>query len=175
MMELTIELEKTKMDVMKEIADSNLILSGLRADIKKMEKDKDEFFQQRQDQLESRLYSFLRNSQSLVKETEENYIYVHNFYEELKKFAELVKEQRNEVKKQLDDLKDKTVDFTNSMNRNIEELSKIRSGINSDFAAIEKEKKYIKQQQVEIAKDRADLSVRNANLMTALKALKERK
>ena len=43
-MEQITELDKTKMDVLKEVAESNVLLGGMKAEMLKLESDKEKFF-----------------------------------------------------------------------------------------------------------------------------------
>ncbi len=170
----TTELNSEKMKVLKEIADSNVILSGLQAEIHKLETDKEAFFQLRQDQLSSRLAEFMRDSKIMVDDTEKNYTHVHNFYEELKKFAELVNEQRDEVEAMLVDLNNKSVDFENHILRETARMSELQTRINQDYRAIEQEQNFIRGQREAMTKEKAVFAAKQKELNSALESLKKK-
>lgn len=172
-MELT-ELDQEKMKVVKEIADCNVILSGMKAEILKLREEKEQFIVDRANELEIRLWKFLNDSKELVAETNRNYVTVHNFYVELKEFADEVKIQRQETKDLIQEAKNKMVDLENLMVRKATELSQIRKGINNDLRVIERERNFIKAQKEEMQKERIKINNQLAEINISLTALKKK-
>lgn len=170
----TTELDNQKMKVLKEIADSNMILSGLQAEIKKLENDKEAFFQLRKDELSGELARFYRDSKALVDDTEKNYVHVHNFYDELNKFAEVVKQQREDVQGLIVGLNKQSVDFENHLVREIEKLSDLKARIKHDMDVVEQERNFVRSQREEMTKEKAVFAARQKELNTALQSLNKR-
>lgn len=76
----TQELEKQKMDVLREMAECNMLIGSLRAEIEKLKKDKEEFLLLRENEVAGRIHKLLNNSRILFQETESNYKTVQEFY-----------------------------------------------------------------------------------------------
>ena len=172
-MELT-ELSEAKMKVMKEIADSNVTLAGLKADVKKLKEEKEHFFELRQNQVEAKLWEFLNNSRDLVAETEANYTTVHNFYEVLKGYAEFLTIERDEMMKQIIDFKRKTVDFENKMTSQITDLSATRKLLELDRVRIEEDQKFIINKKEELRKEQIKLKNSQDELIKSVQAIKRK-
>lgn len=170
----TTELENSKMQVLKEIADSNVILSGIKAEIAQAKKDKDQFFQDRQDELNGLLARFLRDSKVMVDETEKNYTFVHNFYGELREFAKMVREQREEVQEMLVDLDKRSVDFANHLIRETTKLSELEASIKQDRRVVEDDRTYIRVQKEQLTKEKAIFKTQQINLKNALASLNKK-
>lgn len=159
---------------MKEIADSNVILSGLQADILKLETDKVRILKQRTDEIDVAINDFKRESKSLVDETENNYTHVHNFYEELKKFAAHVKVQRDEIEELLKDIEGSHVDFNNYIKREVSKISELKTKMVSEFQSLEDEREFIKSQRKSMEKERIQMKTQQAYIKTALNSLNKK-
>lgn len=173
-MEIT-ELEDIKMKVMKEIADSNVILSGLQADIRQLKADKEEFLQVREDQLMSRLSEYLQESKELVDKTEKNYIHVHNFYEELSQFATIIKEVNDKVTLQIKDFSDQCIIAENRIKAQEMELSTLRNQLNQDLNGIKKDRAFIESQKQDLLNGQRKLNSDRETLKRAVERLKQGK
>lgn len=93
----TTELDNTKMKVMKEVADANVLLANTKAEIAKLIGDKDNFFKLREDEVIGRIKKVLEASTELVNKTKSNYALVHEFVDTLKTFADFIKDGQTQL------------------------------------------------------------------------------
>lgn len=93
----TTELDNLKMKTMKEIADGNVLLGSMKAEIAKLISDKDNFFKLREDEVIGRIKKVLDASTELVNKTKSNYALVHEFVDNLKTFADFIKDGQTQL------------------------------------------------------------------------------
>lgn len=163
-----IELDAKKMEVLKEIANSNLLVAQMKAELMELEKGKEDFFAKRENEVLGRIHKLLNNSRILIDEANTNYTLVHNFYETLKGFSDYLKKAHAIFKESVAEFQEKSQVWQNAREQEISDLRKAlkfdqdsldrdKEFIKSKKAELEKEKKYIEEQQESLNKNRLEL------------------
>lgn len=160
----TQELDNLKMKTMKEIADANVLLADMKAQMKVLERDKDDFFKLREIELTEKLNDFMANSTGFLLKVENNYMLVHEFYETLKSYSDFLKEGQAEFGEVIRDFAEKANEFEVYLRRNTEIISKKNKlldqreeGLNRDREFLRRERKLIENEQVRISSQQAQI------------------
>ena len=82
----TEELDKQKMDVLREVSESSMLVMGLKAKLIELEEKKEEFFKEREKIAKNRILDLLGDSKTLLDQVHSNYQLTHEFCQTLKGF-----------------------------------------------------------------------------------------
>jgi hypothetical protein len=169
------ELEKTKMDVLKEVATSSVLVAGMKAEMLSLEKEKDDFFVKRKKEVVDRIKSILQDSRELLDETSSNYKLVHDFYTVLKSFSDTVLESHNKLKENIDDFNESVKLHNLEMSKQEEELSHLKKMVKQDSESNEREKKHIKEMHKSLEKEKLKINDSREMIKRTIERLKNNK
>ncbi len=168
------ELDKIKMGVMNEIANGNLKVAGMKADLKKLLADKEDFFKLRENELLGRINTLFNDSKHLLDETKANYSLVHEYYVTLTQFSEWLKQGQLEFEEVVEDFKVQSVEVQRELDAKIEHVSRIRKIMADEKAGIEKDRAFINSQKQSLAKEKVQFAQQLNELRIAMQALKRK-
>lgn len=170
----TQELDSMKMKTMKEMADANVLLASMKADLKQLNEDKENFFKLRESEVSERITGLLNSSQKLLEEAKLNYGLVHEFYETLKSFSAYLKEGQTQFQEVLLDFKNYSDAAEKDIQRRTEEVEQQRLLLKNERASLEKNKEFNRLQTIKIEKDKAMIKSRQAQIKSALDTLRKK-
>lgn len=148
------ELEKLKMDTLREVADSNLLIAGIKAELSKLEDRRKAFIVERDSEVLDRVHGLLVDSQALLEETKSNYSFVQEYYGQLKVFSEFIKKTHENLSKKITEFKNNTVELKNQLTQQENTISDLRKDLKIDQQALGRDKEYLKKKTLELQKDR---------------------
>ena len=166
------ELDAQKMKVMKEIADTNLLVAGMKAELLKLEEDKEKFFVLRDNEVLGRIHKLLNNSRVLLDETRDNYIFTHDFYETIKIYSEDVKEGYQVLQGIIAEFSEKAVTWQEEIKNQETEIVEMKKDLQRDKESMDREKEFLQKKKKAVDDDRKRLESQQEALATSYKELK---
>ncbi len=170
----TQELDQMKMKAMQEVSEMNLMVAGMKAELAKLQGEKEDFLKDRENEVMGLVDQLLKDSQQMLEETKSNYSLIHEFYETLKSFSAYIKEGQNALEEVFQDFKLTSEAVEIELIRKIKEVEQERKLLAIERTGIEKDKAYIKQQTAEIERQKALISSRQQQIKSALDTLKRK-
>lgn len=168
----TEELDKLKFQTLKEIADSNLLVAKMKAELADLEKDKETFFLKRENEVLGRIHKLLNGSRTILEETETNYKKVHQFYEVLREYSDYLSKSHDTFFEIVNDFNKKGEVWKKDIDKQTEEISEQKKSLKLQEESIEKEKKFIKDRMVELKKEEKHIESKQRQIKNALEYLK---
>lgn len=165
------ELEKLQMDSLREIADSNYLVAGMKAELLKLEDRKKTFIAERDKEVLDRVRKLLADSQALLEETKSNYTLVHEFYNGLKVFSEFIKGAGENLTKGIAEFKTKSDEWENEVKKQEEIIFELRKDLRIDQQSLERDKEHLKKKTSELKKERDYLEKQQTEIQLKLKDL----
>lgn len=172
-MEIT-ELDKKKMEVVKELADMNVLLAKTQDELSELEKGKEDFIWKRENEVLGRIHKLLNNSRILLEETNANYTLVHSFYETLKGFSEHISKAHDNFLEMVESFNEKNELWEKGLNEREEDLSRLSQEVNGDQVSINKQKDFIKGKEKELEKETKHIESKHQQIQSALEYLKNK-
>lgn len=170
---LITQLDNKKMKVLEEMAQVNMIVSGMRAEMLKLEQDKKGFISQREKEVFDCIKEVLNESRSLLDETENNYILVHDFYESIKVFANFLSETHENLKNLMMDFDKKTEKDKKELAKQQEEIGEIRKKLKVDNGILGRENAEITKKKQELENIQKKIESERATLASVYNILKK--
>lgn len=131
------ELDKLKMQTMNEIAESNVLIGNMKAELVKLEEDRENFFKLRSDELVERLEKALDDSHEIVDKTISNYTLVQEFYQILTSYSVFIKESQTQLEEDANE-------FNLSAQKVVDKLNAREAQIDSDRKQIDAQLSFVK-------------------------------
>ena len=128
----TFEIDQEKMKTLKEVADANVKLSEMKADMANLESEKENFFKLREDELIGKLKKTLDESQDFVNQTLSNYKQVKEFNDELVSFSNFIKESQSQLKEFVDSFQNEAKEIVRQLEEQDNRLEQQKRQIESD-------------------------------------------
>lgn len=171
----TQELDNLKMKTMKEVADAQVLLSSMKAEMIKLKSDKDIFFKLREDEVLERIEQVLKDSENLVNQTTSNYQLVHEFVETLKSFADYLKDGQTQLGEVIEDFKKEAERILQDFKSREEKLQQHERQMISDRTFIKSEIGKINLAKEELRRDQGKLRDGEETLKRSIQRLKEKR
>ena len=168
----TQSLDKEKMKVVKEMADMSVLVSSAKAELLKLQADKETFFTEREKETSERIDSFLKESKSILEEVISNYKQVHDFHIVLEAFSEFLSQSHNDFTDNVKDFTEKSKLWQELIFKKESEVEEIRKDLVAERDSMDREKIYFKSKSAQLEKDRKHIESQNASLQTAYNSLK---
>lgn len=150
-------IEKLKMDTLREVADSNMLVASMKAELVELEKEKGEFFRVRENEVLARIHKLLNHSRILLEETDKNYVHVHQFYEVLTVFAQQVTKAHEDFKKYVASFEEKSIEWNNQVEEQEKVISQLRADLQREEKSLDSEREFIKSKKIELEKSQSNL------------------
>lgn len=171
-MEIT-ELDNLKMRTLKEVADSNLLVSQIKAELLELESQKEQFFTKRDNEVLARIHKLLNHSRILLEETNTNYTQVHQFYETLKGFSEYLGRAQESFNKNVEDFTEKSFKWQETITQQESNISDLKKETQQDKESLEREKQFIAKKRKQLEIDIKHLESQQQAFETSYKSLQQ--
>lgn len=171
-MEIT-ELEKSKMDSMKELADTNIKISEAKNLLFKLQEDETQYLVVREKKALEKIQKALDDSKELLDKTHKNYEKIHEFCQSVSSYADFLSETHKKFQEMLEVFKSRNQIWDGNAKQHYEELARQRKIVEQDTQAIEQREKQIKEAQEGLEKDRKRIESLQATLLTSYQAEKD--
>lgn len=165
-MEIT-ELDNQKMKVMEELASTQMLISGMKAEMMSLDSKKEEFFVYRENEVLARIHKLLNNSRTLLDEVKTNYEEVHNFYLLLKEFSDFLTGTNTGLTRLMDDFIQKSTEHNAILNKREMEIEELRKDLEYDQAGLKRDKNFIEKEKKKIAEAKRHIESQQASLKTS--------
>lgn len=168
---MTLEtINQENMKAVSELAKINLEISAGKEKLLDMKKDIGKFLSERDEQDRVRFDKLLEESSDLVEEIGKNHARVSSFYNNIKSYSGFLNEFCDSVKSGFSQLSNEHTEFTELVEREMSELSKIRKENDEIAKDIELDKKEIERQKKDIEKDKRHLESQREALKNSYEA-----
>ena len=168
------ELDKEKMDIMKELADTRMKISNAGNTLVQLKADEDKYLSEREKKALDGVEKILEESKDLLAKTHENYDEIHLLCQNISNFAGFVSEAHGKFQGLLADFGERSEYWDRSVVTTRAEFAEIRRNINTERTIIENEQKGIKAAQKKIEEEKALIESRQSQIKNALKVLEEK-
>lgn len=158
------ELDNEKMKTMREIAECNILIGEMKAEMSQLESQKNDFFKLRESEVVDRVNKALEDSQGLLDQVKSNYTLVHEFYEILQSFADYLKDGRSQLEEVIKHFQEDAAQIVqileireHAVKEKESDLSYMRRSVENVKAQIEIEQKKLNEDQIKLMSDRGAL------------------
>lgn len=151
------------MDTLREVADSNVLVAQMKAELLELEKDKEDFIKHRENEVLAKIHKLLNSSRLLLDETTSNYLHVHQFYENLKSFSEYLSENHRNLKKIIEKFKENSKNWQDEITLQEEKIIEMKKDIVVDVGILDREKIFIENKKIQLDSDIKELGIQQKN------------
>jgi hypothetical protein len=166
-----IDLEQKKMEVLKELADTNIKISENKNIISKLQEEETEYLILREKKAVQQINQVLLDSKDLLEQTKENYEEVHIFCQTITEYSKSLKEAHTKFDKMLSDFREKDKEWEEEVKKQREEIEKIKQAIEIEKTTIKNDKKYIEKANENIKKETLHIESKQRQLKIALQEI----
>ena len=118
----TEELDKQKMDVLREVTESSMLVMGLKDKLVELEEKKEEFFKEREQEAKNRVLDLLGDSKTLLDQVHSNYQLVHEFCGTLKDLSDRMNVMQTSFLKTVEYFNENSEIWQKNIDKQVEEL-----------------------------------------------------
>jgi hypothetical protein len=168
------ELDKEKMDIMKELADTRLKISEAGNVLTQLKTDESTYLNKREKKALDGIEKILEDSKDLLIKTHENYDEIHKLCQTISSFTGFVLEAHGKFQDLLTDFNTRSESWDREVARQHGELAEIRRNINTERTIIENEQKGIKAALKKIEKEKTLIESRQSQIKVAIELLNKK-
>ncbi len=167
------QLEQTKMQIMSELANTNLKISEAKNVIFKLQEEETEYLIEREKKALGKIQNVLQESRNLIEETHQNYAQVEEFCQTLVGFSDFLNESHDKMSLMLETFKKKNELWDENVKIQYEEIARQRKIVEQDTKAIESREQRIEEARLNLVKEREQIESRQQALLISYKIEKE--
>lgn len=168
-----IDLDKEKMDTLKQLANVNIEISTGKALLQNLKADVEDFLKEREvleKQVIDRVYV---ESKELIDEILKDFSKVHAYYNEVKSYTEFLKELQSNIHEQIINFTESSKEFISYVKKEENRLLELKKDLDSEKQIINQQFESIEQAKIEIKKDRNHLESQQQTLANSYQELKK--
>lgn len=167
------ELEQKKMDIMKELASTNIKISDAKNLVLKLQEEETEYLVNREKKALAKVDNVLAESKDLLNRTHENYEEIHQFCQTVSQYADFLKETQDKFQDMLLLFERKNELWEENIKKINQEIADQRHIIKQDTENIEKREKIIIESTERLNKEKGHIESRQQALLLAHKTQKD--
>lgn len=168
------ELEKEKMEKVKELASTNMKISEAKNLLFKLQEDETAYLVEREKKALNKIDEVLKDSQKILKETHSNYAEVHEFCQTIVSFVDFLHSAQDTFKEMLTEFRERDDEWQKEFNVQQEKSIEIKKILGIERINIEKEKKWIENERKKLSDERSRISSQQHQIKVALELLKRK-
>lgn len=147
-----IEVEQKKMEALRVLSDIQMRISKAREDLSNIDKEKDQYFADRETEVVEKIKTLLSDSQQILIEAGVNFDEVHLFAESVINFSDLVTKFHDRLIKIQELLEEKASEFTKVIEVEQKKAEAIKRELKIDRTQIENDRKALILREKELVK-----------------------
>jgi len=167
------ELEPQKMQMLKEMADTNVRISDAKNLLFKLQEDETVYLEAREKKAMVKINKVFEDSKDLLDKTYKNYEEIHQFCQKVNEYADFLSETHTKFQKILEVFEKKNELWEKNVKNTNEEIAKQRKIIEQDSKAIKIREERIDEENEKIKKEREHLESQQVALSVAFKVEKD--
>lgn len=171
----TQELDSIKMKTMQEIANSNLLIDSMKAELIKLEEDKENFFKLREEEVMTNIKRVVNESQALLEHTKSNYDHVHEFYSVLTSFSDYLKDGQAQLGEAIEDFNREAKAIMKTLDERSALIAHERKQMDAEKSTLDGQRNQINGAQVQLQNDQRLLFDQQETLKRSIDRLKAKK
>lgn len=163
------------MQVLEEVANCNLLVAGMKAELLQLEKDKDAFFEKRDNEVNARIKRIIDSSDDLLNKVKTNYQEVHEFYENLKTYSEFLSKAHTDFTKIVSEFTEKSDLWRSEVAKQEARVAEIGHEAQRDREGVARDKEFIKGKKKDLENEKKHIESQQAVLKVAYNIMKDEK
>lgn len=169
----SIEIEKDKMDTLKQLANVNIEISNGKAILQNLKDDIDDFLKERK-VLETGVIDRVRiESKQIVDDIYKDFSKIHAYYNEIHSYTGFLQELQVNIHTQIGTFKETSKDFMEYIASEQNKLSELKKDIENDRLINKNELESIEKAKVQLNKERIHLESQQATLANSFRESKK--
>jgi len=172
---MEMELEKTKMESIKAIADANLKVSEARNLLFKLQEQETEYLVVREKKAMDRIQLVMDTSKEMVKEADQNHLKIKNLGVEISEFVNNLLEIQKNFQDLLTEFEERNVEWERDIGKQQDDLVEIRNQQKVTLVQIENDQQNIALARKRLEDDQRKLDSDRGVVERTIKRLKENK
>lgn len=170
----TQEIDKTKMDALKELADTNIKISAAKATLFKMQEDETFYLQEREQKALNKINQLLDDSKEILDKTKENYNEIHILCQEVSGFCDFLVEYSGKFTELLADFNFRSETWDKEVEKQRAEFAEIKKGLDLQSTINENEREKNKKEWQKIIEAKKLIESRQQQIKVALEVLNKK-
>lgn len=168
-----ITLEKQKMDILSEIATTNMKISEAKNLLTTLQEKETEYLIIREKKALTKITKVLEESKDLLDKTHQNYEHIHEFCKTLSGYADFLDETHEKFSKMLETFAKRNEIWDENAKRQYEEIARQRKIVEQDAEAVAKRETKIIETKKGLIREREQIESRQQALLIAYKTEKD--
>jgi hypothetical protein len=161
------QLEKSRMDAVKELADTSMKISESKNILLKLQEKETEYLIAREEKAINKINKVLEESKDLLDKTQGNYEQIHIFCRTVSEYADFLSEAQGKFQKMLELFEERNKLWEENAQLQYAEIARQRKITEQDTKAIETREKKIEEATKSLQKDREYIESQRASLLAA--------
>lgn len=168
-----LELEKSKMDSIKEIADNNIKISEAKNALFKLQEEETEYLMVREKKAMHRIQKTVEDSAELVEEANKNHGQIKELGNEVSQFVQNLIKISSDYHQLLKEFEDRNVEWECNIGQQQDDIAKIKRHLNIEAVQIQNDKKSLEQAKKQLIDDQKKLASDRGTINRTINRLKE--
>jgi len=168
------EVEKLKMDTLKEIADTNMKISEAKNTLFRLQEDETVYLEDREKKAIEKISLILEESKGILEQTQTNYEEVHKICQMVSSFTEFLTEGHKKFQDLLAEFSLRSNEWDKEVLRQKQEFESMARALKVQQTQIENDKKTIAQIFKRIEEENEHIESQRASIRSALKILEKK-
>lgn len=167
------ELEKDKMDTLKQLALVNIEISNGKAILQNLKYDIKDFLEKRELLEKDTIIRVYSESKGLIDEIQKEFSKIHAYYNEIRSYTVFLKELQSNIQSQISVFTETSGEFSQYIQEEFTKISELKKDLENDRLINKHELESLEKAKVQLAKDRLHLESRQETLATSFKEIKK--
>lgn len=167
------ELEREKMEVVREISATNLKISEAKNLLFKLQEEETEYLEKREQKALEKVQKVLAESRDLLEVTTGNYDLIHEFCKTLSGYADFLEEAHEKFGKMLEHFDERNAEWDKNAKLQHGEIARQRKIVEGDKKALEEREKRMDEKAESLKAQREHIESQQKSLAAAFKVEKD--
>lgn len=167
------DLEKDKMDTLKQLAEVNIEISNAKAILQNLKVNIQDFLEKRKLLEEDNIRKVYSESKGIIDEIQKEFSKIHAYYNEIRSYTVFLQELQSNIISQIDVFTENSEEFIQYIQGEFTKISELKKDLENDRIINKNEFDSIQKAKVQLSKDRKHLESQQDTLATSFKEIKK--
>lgn len=167
------DLEKDKMDTLKQLAEVNIEISNAKAILQNLKSNIQDFLEKRKLLEEDTIRKVYSESKGIIDEIQKEFSKIHAYYNEIRSYTVFLQELQSNIISQIDVFTENSEEFIQYIQGEFTKISELKKDLENDRIINKNEFDSIQKAKVQLSKDRKHLESQQDTLATSFKEIKK--
>ncbi len=167
------ELEKDKMDTLKQLALVNIEISNSKAILQALKSEIKDFLEKRKLLEVDVINKVYIESKGLIDEIKKQFSKIHAYYNEIRSYTVFLEELQSNISLQIDIFKQNSKEFNRYIQNEFSTISELKKDLENDKLINKNEFESIEKTKIQLAKDRLHLESQQQTLANSFNEIKK--